>query len=531
MNARKNPTLSKIFGKGIQYLASKQRPKFISGRALDMLSISASGGEMSQQLAFLQLSGLGVFCMKEALDLSLVNDAKSSILSQLAQAENVHYFGTVQNRNHRYDYALDIQKPTNAELLTTAVKRIAGVLEKYLGPNPLLVEFSALVPFPGATDQSPHSDTALNIPEDHKQRSKIISCFLYLTNVTSNSGATDIYPGTHTHFHFTKDQIMGSLQNLHYYDNPDAVFPEGEEPPVRFVVPSGSLVCYDSAVRHRGSANRSDKPRIAVLFSFMSNSGIAPLGSTFSIRREFWKKYRIKEGTLSPYPRSEHAQETQPHGFAGRFCFGTLNGRRSELSGARSIPTMPMCTDFSFSPDSWHNVTVSYDRKTMIATLLVNGKIGAEEKRGVAWADGPLSVNYDCHNKGTPDRFAEPFGGSVKNLIVSSSPESSPILHVGKNEQILGERIQLIEHVRLPPLGEDGSILISCQVKPSQHDSELYHSIVLIGGGMDEYGPGTCCGMDGLAIVWSARHNAVIDDEGEASGIIQALRRDLNSVK
>ena len=517
-------------------LKTRKRIHFVSGFALDMLRVpyepkiiqplhdgrTNTLSYYAKKLAALKLETMGAFFVKDVLEKKQSEMLHGYVLEQLQNADDSRYFGTVAKRKHRYDYALNVEDPVLADVLADITGMLGPTLEMYLGPNPELVEYSALVPFHGAEDQAPHRDTAKDIPQDEKQRSKIVSCFVYFSDVSKTAGALDIWPGTQSHLKFTKDRIFPLLQELGMYDG-DTFRASDAEPSVRVTASAGSVVCYDSSLMHRGSANREKNPRIAVQFSYMQRSGIPPIGSTFSLRKKFLKKYSILNGELHPYPEKSIAPQFVD---MGRFCFGTLNGRREELEGKRSIAKFPMCTEFKFNVEEFYHVELSYNRSDMNATIAVNGNIEATEIRGMAWANGPLTVNFDCHNFDTPDGFASPFGGTTKNLLLAKSKAQKPLVTLHDLGDLEGPQVQIVEHVKMPPLGESGTIYISLDVKPNTNNNLLYHAIFLVGGGEDEFGPRECSGMDALSLVWSATKSALVPEKNE---VLDFLKRDLDA--
>jgi hypothetical protein len=182
--------------------------------------------------------------------------------------------GNIMRRQYRLDYPLPLT-PLYSEALALATKVVYGGIREIVGDNAVLVEFAALYSYPQAKRQNRHPDFAMEEVTDIKMKNKIVTVFVYLDDINRDMAALDIWPGTHTHFHFllrAERQMMTSV------------------PAVRMAVNAGSFVIYDARTLHRGSENTSRKKRPTLYFSFMEKSPEkeVPQGPTYSARKSYF---------------------------------------------------------------------------------------------------------------------------------------------------------------------------------------------------------------------------------------------------
>ena len=137
-------------------------------------------------------------------------------------------------------YALLAKAPSIAELVEHPV--VTAVLDELLLPNHLLSANLAINLLPGETAQALHTDDSFyRVP---RPRPAIgVSAIWAIDEFTIENGATQVIPGSHR-------------------------WGPGEPPEdaavVDVVMPAGSVVIFLGTLWHRGGANRSDRPRLAV---------------------------------------------------------------------------------------------------------------------------------------------------------------------------------------------------------------------------------------------------------------------------
>ena len=107
---------------------------------------------------------------------------------------------------------------------------------------------------------------------------RMLTVFVYPNTVDDDMGALDVWPGTHTHFHFLSQDDKWTAYTA---------------PALRIAVPAGSVVVMDSRLHHRGSANTSKKRRPTLYFSFVQRRGERPDGATYSLRRQYEGKRQV----------------------------------------------------------------------------------------------------------------------------------------------------------------------------------------------------------------------------------------------
>ena len=137
-------------------------------------------------------------------------------------------------------YALLAKAPSVAALVEHPA--VTSVLDELLLPNHLLSANLAINLLPGETAQSLHTDDSFyRVP---RPRPAIgVSAIWAIDEFTSQNGATQVIPGSHRW---------------------------GTEPPsddvevVDVVMPAGSVVIFLGTLWHRGGANRSPRPRLAI---------------------------------------------------------------------------------------------------------------------------------------------------------------------------------------------------------------------------------------------------------------------------
>lgn len=139
-------------------------------------------------------------------------------------------------------YALLDKAPHVATVVENDV--ILGVVDAFLPSNYLLSSALAINIHPDETPQRFHMDDgdgAMNVRRPHPPIG--MSAIWALDDFTSENGATEIVPGSHTWEHDREPN-------------------EGEA--ITVTMPAGSVVVFGGNVFHRGGANRSGAPRLAI---------------------------------------------------------------------------------------------------------------------------------------------------------------------------------------------------------------------------------------------------------------------------
>ena len=156
-------------------------------------------------------------------------------------------WGHIMEREFRLDYPLPLT-PLYAEALVTATKVVYGGLAPILGDDAILVEFAALYSYPQTKRQTRHPDLAMDSPDDISTKNRVVTVFVYLDDIGRDQAALDVWPGTHSHFHFLHNSERAMMASV---------------PAVRMAVPAGTFVAYDARTLHRGTENTSPRRRCA----------------------------------------------------------------------------------------------------------------------------------------------------------------------------------------------------------------------------------------------------------------------------
>ena len=260
----------------------------LTGFATDLISVHVT----KQEIETSTLSDTSVHVLSERLERWGVVALQSVMSSEesLKLAEHIYKaveaptyaFGSIMENELRHDYPLEMLA-WNTQYYDKVTKLLRPILEKMLGDDAELVEYSSIVSMPGAGEQKMHPDAGMEHLNDLKEWAKVYSIFVYLNDVDVDMAALDVRPGTHTHFHFLIPQEAMML---------------GSVPTVRMSVPSGSIVIMDSRCHHRGSANNSTKRRPVFYFSLKSKVGKPPTGPTYSIRDQYVGNFTLKDSIV-----------------------------------------------------------------------------------------------------------------------------------------------------------------------------------------------------------------------------------------
>jgi ectoine hydroxylase-related dioxygenase (phytanoyl-CoA dioxygenase family) len=196
----------------------------------------------------------------------------SDELARMRRALEPHLRGRTLGRNdfegHRTErvYALVARDRCFQDLVEHP--RILALCDALLEPNYLLTASQAIHILPGETPQGFHSDDLFyRIPRP--RRAVSVSTIWAVDPFTAENGATQVVPGSHT----WGDELFASLQAIDFTTRaPDARTPGAPPPPpepiarqlVDVVMPPGSVIFFLGTLVHRGGANRSDRPRLAL---------------------------------------------------------------------------------------------------------------------------------------------------------------------------------------------------------------------------------------------------------------------------
>jgi len=170
------------------------------------------------------------------------------------------YLGTHEGRNDfegyktERVYTLVARGPVFERLVEDS--RVLGLCDRFLLPGYLLTASQAICIHPGETPQAVHSDDSFyTIPRPRRALS--FSTIVAVDPFTTENGATEIIPGSHT---WSDAEVAGI-----YYGRTD----ESSEPPILLEriqtveMPAGACLAFLGTLLHRGGANRSSASRLA----------------------------------------------------------------------------------------------------------------------------------------------------------------------------------------------------------------------------------------------------------------------------
>ena len=163
-------------------------------------------------------------------------------------------------------YALVGTHPLFAALVVH--ERILAICDALLEANYLLTASQAINIHPGETPQPFHTDdTFYKIPRPRKAIS--VSTIFAIDAFTPENGATQIVPGSHT----WGELSAAALEHVDFRTRPkEARRPEDapavdaalDDRVVDVTMTAGSVIVFLGTLLHRGGANRSNHPRLAV---------------------------------------------------------------------------------------------------------------------------------------------------------------------------------------------------------------------------------------------------------------------------
>lgn len=376
---------------------------------------------------------------------------------------------------HRYDYPLPLTGIAS-EFFRRVLKVVGPALTHILGPDAALVEFAAMASYAGAPEQTSHSDTGHVNPRDAGHRALLYSCFVYLDDVSYLQGALDVWPGSNKYWQLMPRRIESLWAWL---------------PAVRMVVPKGSIVILDSRTLHRGTAHTAEhkRPRLAVYFTFCSQKGSAPLGSTWTLRSQY-------DDTIDLKTAMTHASAVDVRSNRGRFCFGALNSAQLE-NMLSHYPDNGMCTKFKYDTGYRHTVEAMYyaGKEEAYMAIWVNGSLVVSEPRDFVFEPGPAVISSACTGK-----KERGFTGGIHRVTVYQT-HAKTALSLSQISQLTKKRrkslsgpgkrgrvvVDFRENIR-NILGEIRDVerypvvWVRAEVTPSAADKGKLHAIVTFGG-------------------------------------------------
>ena len=236
----------------------------------------------------------------------VLGDAVSADTARLALAE-VHtelvrleaswayaarrFFDIVDSPRHRHSFPLGLTPGVDAALRGVVGGQDAALFREMCGDDGILVELSVLVTFPGAQDQSLHTDIPFNALVECPVTNvpPLCSVFVALQDIDRDMGPTMILKGTHQKkFHRTIQATQESydssgnievlrVSTAHGEDDNSAAaspvtFTEEQIYAAALPCKEGSVYVMDSRCAHAGGANVSASSRAVLCFAFQKDT-------------------------------------------------------------------------------------------------------------------------------------------------------------------------------------------------------------------------------------------------------------------
>ncbi len=205
-------------------------------------------------------------------------------------------------------YALLAKDPAFATIIEHPA--ILSIVSEFLAPNFLLSAALAINIHADETPQPFHSDATLpNAPHDTTSG---ISTLWALDEFTEDNGATEVIPGSHRWV----DEKPG----------------EDDCRAVKALMPAGSVMVFHGSLFHRGGANHSGAPRLAITPQYcqpwlrqIENMVLAvppEIASTLSPQLQAMLGYSIREPGFMGYVDGMHPRRVLDPGYRGRKARG-----------------------------------------------------------------------------------------------------------------------------------------------------------------------------------------------------------------
>ena len=280
---------------------TKDSTAYVAGRSLEFFSARVEQGALwpaQVQRAQELLREMGVVILPNALPAAVVDAMRERTLSAVRAKK--YPFSTIVENEHRKDIPLEFDSgdaAADADVrawLEATARLIAPVLRGSLGGDSELSEFAGLVSFPGAKRQRAHSDTTMGRVDEVEEDALLFSVFVSLDDTTVDMAALDVWPGTHTHWHFSgaKNSLRAGITSA---------------PALRCALPKGSVVIMNSRTRHCGSANTSPRSRPVAYISLLEARGKnTPRSSTFTMLHRYRGRVTLDALTDGSYTRRQY---------------------------------------------------------------------------------------------------------------------------------------------------------------------------------------------------------------------------------
>lgn len=172
-------------------------------------------------------------------------------------------------------YTLPAVAPAFADL--AAHPAVLALLDALLAPNYLLTAGQAIRIHPGEAAQALHFDDSF-YPFPRPRAPISVATICAIDDFTADNGATEVIVGSHRWGDVVPRDAVGSddfAQTMRYGRGADSALALSDAAtgvvdavPQPVVMPAGSVVLFLGTLWHRGGANRSTAPRLAVTYQY-----------------------------------------------------------------------------------------------------------------------------------------------------------------------------------------------------------------------------------------------------------------------
>lgn len=229
------------------------------------------------------IHGLTVF--RSVLSDKTATDLRNYVRSKNFKLPEKDSIFVIEN-NNRYSFGLGTEEPsvTTAVMELASHERLKPALEKILGPNPALIEMTAITSTYGAKDQHWHDDVipTASALQFGRAFGPSYSVFIQLQNTTKEMGATACCPGTHF-------CAAGKISSFCEENGFQVVNEEG-------YWRTGDALLMNMNTYHRGARHvlEGGEDRVMLILTFVpqprthAESRQMAQGITFSLRWDMW---------------------------------------------------------------------------------------------------------------------------------------------------------------------------------------------------------------------------------------------------
>lgn len=234
-----------------------------------------------QDIMAKKLRQQGFLTIKQGVPADALRALKTLVMDTVEREELE--FGEIDVKNEQ---RLDMNVPINSVARRTVHNlygRLKGVFDRY-DSDPLLIEHSCFLNFPGSHPQNWHRDVE---SQDIANNGKLFTVGVALDDISSDMGPLQLIPKSHR-IDALIDAINqrdchDSMANFCGYFHDQAQYRD-------WTCRRGDVLVWDATLLHRSGGNRSGRMRGIYYFSLLFKTAEVPSGSTHSLMRKYKKR-------------------------------------------------------------------------------------------------------------------------------------------------------------------------------------------------------------------------------------------------